>query len=87
MQIALSQSMIPLETQVRPISELDDIDALVANYWAKVLRFVSFSVNDTDLAQTITQDCFLKAYNGRDSFRGDCVSAGYTATFNASMPI
>jgi RNA polymerase sigma-70 factor, ECF subfamily len=72
MQIAINPSMIHLGSQVKAISELDDIDSLVAVYWAKVLRFVTFSVNDTDLAQSITQDCFLKAYNSRASFRGDC---------------
>lgn len=72
MQIAMDASMIHLGTQVTAISELDDIDSLVAVYWARVLRFVTFSVGDPDLAQTITQDCFLKAYNGRASFRGEC---------------
>lgn len=53
-------------------TELDDIDSLVRLYQARVLRYVMFSINDQDLAETITQDCFLKAYNGRASFRGDC---------------
>jgi len=64
--------MIQLGHQVTAISELDDIDSLVAVYWPRVLRFVTFSIGDKDLAQTITQDCFLKAYNGRESFRGEC---------------
>jgi RNA polymerase sigma-70 factor (ECF subfamily) len=72
MQIAINASMIHLERQVNAISELDDIDALVAVYWPRVLRYVTFSIGDPDLAQSITQDCFLKAYNGRASFRGDC---------------
>ena len=78
MQAILNPSIIPVSeshiysgSQAAVISELDDIDALVAAYWAKVLRFVSFSVNDADLAQTITQDCFLKAFNARASFRGE----------------
>ena len=72
MQIAINASMIHLERQVKAISELDDIDALVAVYWPRVLRYVTFSIGDPDLAQSITQDCFLKAYKGRASFRGDC---------------
>ncbi len=72
MQIAINAAMLSAGYRVDAISELDDIDALVAQYWPRVLRFVSFSVNDADLAQSITQDCFLKAYNGRESFRGDC---------------
>jgi RNA polymerase sigma-70 factor, ECF subfamily len=53
-------------------SELDDIEALVRTYRARLLRFVTFSIGDPDLAESITQDCFLKAYNGRAGFRGDC---------------
>jgi RNA polymerase sigma-70 factor (ECF subfamily) len=78
MQIAINAAMLYPECgadagyRVSVNSELDDIDALVAQYWPRVFRFVSFSINDPDLAQSITQDCFLKAYNGRASFRGDC---------------
>jgi len=61
----------PLATEGRAISELDDIDQLVKNYRARLLRFVTFSTGDPDLAETITQDCLLKAYNARGSFRGD----------------
>jgi RNA polymerase sigma-70 factor (ECF subfamily) len=56
----------------RPASELDDIDALVRTYRPRMLRFVTFSIGDADMAESITQDCFLKAYNGRAGFRGDC---------------
>ncbi len=63
--------MIHLGT-VNTISELDDIDELVRVYRSRVLRYVVFSIKDQDLAETITQDCFLKAYSGRASFRGDC---------------
>jgi RNA polymerase sigma-70 factor (ECF subfamily) len=72
MQIAISASIIHLGRQVNASSELDDIDSLVAVYWPRVLRYVTFSIGDVDLAQTITQDCFLKAYKGRESFRGEC---------------
>jgi RNA polymerase sigma-70 factor (ECF subfamily) len=72
MQMAISASIIHQERRVNAISELDDIDSLVAVYWPRVLRYVTFSINDPDLAQTITQDCFLKAYKGRESFRGEC---------------
>ena len=55
----------------RHISELDDIDGLVRNYRARLLRFVAYSTGDPDLAESIVQDTLLKAYNGRESFRGD----------------
>jgi RNA polymerase sigma-70 factor (ECF subfamily) len=54
------------------ISELEDIDALIRVYKPKVFRFVAFSLTDRDAAESITQDCFLKAHLTRDQFRGDC---------------
>jgi RNA polymerase sigma-70 factor (ECF subfamily) len=53
------------------IGELDDIDELVRKYRPRLLRFVTFSLGDPDLAETITQDTLLKAYNARRTFRGD----------------
>jgi RNA polymerase sigma-70 factor, ECF subfamily len=41
-------------------------------YRARLLRFVAFSIGDQDLAESIVQDCFMKAYNARASFRGEC---------------
>ena len=54
------------------ISELEDIDALVREYKPRVFRFVAFSLADRDAAESITQDCFLKAHLTRNQFRGDC---------------
>jgi RNA polymerase sigma-70 factor (ECF subfamily) len=76
MQLALDSTLdtkldasLPAE---RTATELDDIEALVRNYRPRLLRFVAFSIGDADLAESITQDCFLKAWKGRDKFRGDC---------------
>ena len=54
------------------IRELDDVDELVRKYSARIMRFVIYSTSDPDLAQTITQDTLLRAYNGRENFRGEC---------------
>jgi RNA polymerase sigma-70 factor (ECF subfamily) len=72
MQLALNATMTNVQGAERSGSELDDIDALVRTYRPRLLRFVAFSIGDQDLAESITQDCFLKAYNGRANFRGDC---------------
>ena len=58
--------------RARAIGELDDIDGLVKNHRARILRFVTYSTGDPDLAETITQDTLLKAWMGRENFRGDC---------------
>jgi RNA polymerase sigma-70 factor (ECF subfamily) len=64
--------MICVGDRVNFLTELDDIDLLVKLYRPRLLRYVAFSIGDQDLAETITQDCLLKAFNGRGSFRGDC---------------
>ena len=74
MQLAIQATTmtdLPAAT-ARVATELDDIDTLVRTYRPRILRFVAFSIGDADLAESITQDCFLKAWNGRDKFRGDC---------------
>jgi RNA polymerase sigma-70 factor (ECF subfamily) len=72
MHAAHASSIIRFAGKERAASELDDIDQLVRRHRARLLRFVAFSIGDPDLAQSIVQDCFLKAYNARDSFRGEC---------------
>ena len=54
------------------IAELEDIDTLCATYRSRIYRYALLSLRDPDLAESVTQDCFLKAYRARDEFRGDC---------------
>jgi RNA polymerase sigma-70 factor (ECF subfamily) len=72
MHAASVSSAIPFVGQEREASELDDIEQLVQSYRARLLRFVAYSTGDQDLAESIVQDCFMKAYNARASFRGEC---------------
>ncbi|MGA2635717.1 MAG: sigma-70 family RNA polymerase sigma factor [Terracidiphilus sp.] len=37
----------------------------------RIFRFLLASTRDVDLAETLTQDCFLKAHRNWGSFRGD----------------
>jgi RNA polymerase sigma-70 factor, ECF subfamily len=54
-----------------PAAEIQDFDAVVRLYWPRIFRFALASLRDRDIAQTLTQDCFLKAYRNRERFRGD----------------
>ncbi len=51
--------------------ELEDFEAVVQLYRAAIFRFVLASLRDRDAAETLTQECFLKAYRARDQFRGE----------------
>jgi RNA polymerase sigma-70 factor (ECF subfamily) len=72
MQLAFNPAIIGCVPGETILTELDDIDALDRVYRARLLRFVAYATGDQDLAETIVQDCLLKAYNARASFRGDC---------------
>ena len=55
-----------------PALEIEDFERLVEQHRTRVLRFVFTSVRDMDLAESLTQDCFFKAYKSRKAFRGNC---------------
>jgi RNA polymerase sigma-70 factor (ECF subfamily) len=55
----------------RTIAGIEDFDAAVRLYWPRIFRFALASLSDRDAAQTVAQDCFLKAYRAREQFRGD----------------
>jgi len=48
-----------------------DFAGVVAAHRAQIFRFLLASTRDVDLAETLTQDCFLKAHRNWSSFRGD----------------
>jgi RNA polymerase sigma-70 factor, ECF subfamily len=56
----------------RMIAELEDVNTLCATYRSRIYRYALLSLRDPDLAESVTQDCFLRAYKARDEFRGDC---------------
>jgi RNA polymerase sigma-70 factor (ECF subfamily) len=60
------------DTQAAAASPFDDIATLHALYEQRLFRFLLLSVRDRDLAQSLTQDTFLKAWRSRSAFRGDC---------------
>jgi len=48
-----------------------DFEALVRIFRPRVFRFALASLRDRDAAESVTQDCFLRAYRYWDRFRGD----------------
>jgi RNA polymerase sigma-70 factor (ECF subfamily) len=48
-----------------------DFDTAVRAYRPRIFGFVLASLRDRDAAETITQDCFLKAHRAWERFRGD----------------
>lgn len=54
-----------------PSIAIQDFDAVVHQYWPRIFRFALASLRDQEAAETVTQDCFLKAYRSRNGFRGE----------------
>jgi RNA polymerase sigma-70 factor, ECF subfamily len=52
----------------RPI-EPDDFDWIVRNHQRRIYRTLLFLVRDSDAAEILTQECFLRAFKNRGSFR------------------
>src|ERR1700722_17181022 len=48
-----------------------DFSHVVATHRQQIFRFLLASTRDIDLAETLTQDCFLKAHRNWSSFRGE----------------
>ena len=44
---------------------------VVVSYRPQIFRFLLASMRDIDLAETLTQECFLKAHRNWSTFRGD----------------
>ncbi len=44
---------------------------VVVAHRAQIFRFLLASTRDADLAETLTQECFLKAHRNWDGFRGE----------------
>jgi RNA polymerase sigma-70 factor (ECF subfamily) len=50
--------------------ELDDFDSLVEVYGPRIFRFLLASLRDRGTAENLTQDCFVRAFQAREQFRG-----------------
>src|SRR3954470_13066943 len=49
----------------------EDFDELVRRNQKRIFRLLMSLLRDEDAADTLTQECFLKAYKSRSSFRGE----------------
>ena len=58
-----------LSTQALSIAEFDEV---VRTHQRRVYRVMVLLVRDPDDADTLTQECFLRAYQSLSRFRGEC---------------
>jgi RNA polymerase sigma-70 factor (ECF subfamily) len=67
---AASHTEAPIRSDVADLTR--DFEALVRLYRPKVFRFALASLRDVDAAESVTQDCFLRAHQANATFRRDC---------------
>jgi RNA polymerase sigma-70 factor (ECF subfamily) len=56
----------------RAVAQFEDFDALVLAEQRRIYRVLLAILRDPDAADSLTQECFLKAYEHRKRFRGEC---------------
>jgi RNA polymerase sigma-70 factor, ECF subfamily len=70
MEPTVTARLIPANVE-SPATDTPDFEEVVQLYRPRIFRFVLASVRDRDVAETLTQDCFWRAYRGWSRFRGD----------------
>jgi len=61
----------PVTEKAEEISA-ERFDEIMRQHQRRVYRVIFLLVRDRDTADTLTQECFLRAYLKRTSFRGEC---------------
>ena len=61
-------AVLPLHS---PGAVTEEFDQIVRRHRPQILRFLLASTRDPDLAETLTQECLLKAHRNWAGFRGD----------------
>lgn len=72
MDDVIANAMTANELPEVTVNEASEIEEWMRLYRARIFRYILFATRDEDVAETLTQDCFLRAHVARASFRGDC---------------
>ncbi len=68
---AALESMNERWTTDRALAAREEFAEVATRYRPQVFRFLLASLRDVDMAETLTQECLLKAHRNWDKFRGD----------------
>src|ERR1700684_4125649 len=69
--MAAGTALEPMTMATAEDSAAEEFSRIVASHRPQIFRFLLSSTRDVDLAETLTQDCFLKAHRNWGSFRGE----------------
>jgi RNA polymerase sigma-70 factor (ECF subfamily) len=62
---------VSAESRPAALDLASDFDAIVRENQRRIYRILLAFVRDSDVADNLTQECFVRAYEKRRSFRGD----------------
>lgn len=75
MEDVIANPMAADELPAATMNEAGGVEEWMRLYRARIFRYILFATRDEDAAESLTQDCFLRAHMARTSFRGDCSMA------------
>jgi RNA polymerase sigma-70 factor, ECF subfamily len=67
----MTPAMAGEATRIEGEAAVREFASVVLAHRPQIFRFLLASTRDVDLAETLTQECFLKAHRNWDSFRGE----------------
>jgi RNA polymerase sigma-70 factor (ECF subfamily) len=71
LEIAFADSAVACRARAGKVTP-EDFDAIVSLHQRRIYRVLLSLLRDSDAADTLTQECFLRAYQNRADFRGEC---------------
>ena len=66
------QAAAPAGAKTEAESPFADFDEVIRLYQQRVYRLVLAQTGEPDLAEELTQECFIRAFQKQKGFRGDC---------------
>ena len=84
MATALTTTMEPRPAAIQGLAA-EDFDQIVSQHQRQVYRVLFLLTRDAEAADTLTQETFLRAYQGRSSFRGECATHTWLLRIAANL--
>ncbi|MDQ1450936.1 MAG: hypothetical protein QOK38_802 [Acidobacteriaceae bacterium] len=72
MEHVIANAMAAGDLPAPVVSDAGGVEEWMRLYRGRVFRYILFATRDEDVAESLTQDCFLRAHTAQASFRGEC---------------
>jgi RNA polymerase sigma-70 factor (ECF subfamily) len=72
MEHVIANAMAASELPTPIVSDVGGVEEWMRLYRGRVFRYILFATRDEDVAESLTQDCFMRAHTAQASFRGEC---------------